>query len=131
MPSTINPIRKALVKKSLLEGVDAKNAQLQAGYSKSYAHNSTNNICVKICQEEILRDIKKQITVEYILSELNRIAKLAEDDKDYSAVIRAKELLGRWLAMFTDKVESSTVENVGMQFSIDRLQLIQIQSPTT
>ena len=132
MPATINPIRKALLKKELMNPKNSvKDSLLKAGYSPITAHNSTNVKAVKVCMQEIATDIKKTITVEYILSELNRIAKLAEDDKDYSAVIRAKELLGKWLAMFTDKTEPSTIENITMQFSVDRLQLIQIQSPTT
>ncbi len=79
------------------------------------------NKSVKICQEEIVEDIKKKITIEYVLKELDRVAKLAEKSDDFSSVIRAKELLGKWLAMFTDKQEISQTEKEDNQFSISRL----------
>ena len=134
MPSTINPIRKAKVKQSLLAGNSIRQALKDGGYAPGTQrgkNNGTTTPVVKVCQAEIQADIKKQITVESVLKGLCHIQDLALREKDFSTATRCEELKGKWLDMFTDKTSPSTVEAVIMQFSIDRLQLIQIQSPTT
>jgi hypothetical protein len=112
----INPVRKARVKSNLLKGKDAKNSLLAAGYKDSYANHSTSTACVKVCQEEILNDIKEKITVDYVLAELEKAKLIAitGKKKDISSFVRATELLGRWRAMFTDKTD-----NVNRDKSID------------
>ena len=59
MPATINPIRKALLKKNLLAGQSAIEAQKNAGWSPGYAHRSTCNPAVKSCMAEILPEINR------------------------------------------------------------------------
>ena len=103
MARTVNPIRKELVKQNLLKGMDAKNAMIQAGYSPNTAVHSTENTVVKQSVAEIQGDIKDRITVEYILDKLEHEAQTAPNAADR---IRATELLGKWRAMFTDKVKS-------------------------
>ena len=133
MPATINPIRKALVKQSLIQGKSIRQSLKDAGYSERTAHGHADKDfpVVSACNAEIQADIKKQITVESVLKGLCHIQDLALREKDFSTATRCEELKGKWLDMFTDKTSPSTVEAVIMQFSIDRLQLIQIQSPTT
>ena len=103
MAKSINPIRKLRVKKDLLKGIDAKHAMINAGYSPNTAHKSTSNAVVKVCQAEIEQDIKKQITVEFVL---NKLKWESEHAKNAADRIRATELMGKWQAMFTDKVKS-------------------------
>ena len=127
MPRTLNPIRKALVKKSLLKGKPIREALKDGGYSEAYQrghNNGTTNPVVKSCQEEIERDIKKEITVETVLKQLTYIQSLAIQDKDFSTATRCEELKGKWLAMFTDKQEISQTEKEDNQFSLDRLSRI-------
>ena len=133
MPATINPIRKALVKQSLLQGKSIRQSLKDAGYSERTAHGHADKDfpVVSACNAEIQADIKKKITVEYVLGQIERIKRLAVSKEDFSTALASVVALGKWLAMFTEKTEPSTVENITMQFSIDRLQLIQIQSPTT
>ena len=123
MPCTINPIRKALLKKNLLlhpERSIEKN-MISAGYSPNTAQKSGGNKVVKVSQAEILVDIKKQITVESVLKSIQNIKSLAIADKDFSTATRCDELCGRWLAMWRDRLEIVPVEATDGQFSVGRL----------
>jgi hypothetical protein len=112
MANTISKLRKTKLKAELLKGTDAKNALINSGYKKTTARNSTSNKCVQVCQDEIIDDIKSKITVESVLKQLNDARELSIKDKQYSSAIRATELLGKFLAMFTDKsVNETTVES--------------------
>lgn len=135
MPRTINPIRKALLKQSILEnkGRNVQAAMIKAGYTKSTAKRTYANASVKVIQAEILEDIKGKITEEYILSELERAKKICErkKSKDMSSFIRACELLGKWRAMFTDKQEVAVTEQPDNQFSMERLSRLKAESDIT
>jgi len=103
MPRTINPIKKAKVKKALMEDKSIAMALKEAGYSKGSIrghNNATSNVVVRRCMEEIQEDIKTQCSVEYVL---DRLYKLAEKAKNNSDKLRALELIGKWQAMFTNK----------------------------
>ena len=80
MPKTINsprinPIRKAILKNKLIQGNTAKDSLLQAGYSKTYAHRSTDAVCVKVCQAEIMTEAKKRGII-------NKAWKVCENELD-------------------------------------------------
>lgn len=105
-----NPIRKQILKRELLKGKDAKSSLLKASYSKTTAHQSTSNAIVRICQQEILAEFdKSKITPEYVLQEIERLKILAIEKGDLSNFSRGVEMLGRHLAMFTDKKEIKDV----------------------
>ncbi len=110
MPKTINPIRKALLKKALIKnkGKNVESSMIEAGYTPAYASKTGANKVVKVIQQEISEDILKKINVDYVLSELERIKGLAEADGDFSTATRNMELLGKYLAMFTDKTINKT-----------------------
>ena len=139
MPATINPVRKALVKKSLLKGNSIRQALADGGYAPGTQrgnNNGTDNRLVKTCQQEIEQDIKKQITVESVLKGLCHIQDLATKHKDFSTAKGCEELKGKWLQMFGQLPEASPIVNINLQFSIDRLKMMQSQSqpqqlPTT
>ena len=107
MPARLNPIRKSLLKKSLLQGKSIRQSMKDAGYSERTAHGNCdrNEPLVKSCIEEIQDDIKKKITVEKVLKGLEQIREKAYQDKDYSTATRCEELQGKYLAMFTDRRE--------------------------
>lgn len=128
MPSTINPIRKAILKKNLLAGKSAIESLKASGYTDNYAHRSTTAKCVKVCNAEIQEDIKKKINVDYVLAELERIKKLAEEDKDFSTATRNVELLGKYLTMFTDRTELAQVDKDSNQFGLNRLSKIKVEN---
>lgn len=105
----ISPLRRLQVKAGLLAGKTAKQALKDAGYKESVANHSTSAPCVKLCQAEIEKDIKSKITVDYVLSEIKRIQIAAEAKNDFSTALRAQELLGKHLAIFTDRIESHNI----------------------
>lgn len=127
MPRTINPIRKARLKKELLKNNgDAKNAMLKAGFAPATAHNATSKKIVQACQLEITKELTKKIDVDYVLNELERIKKLAEENKDFSTAARNVELLGKYLAMFTDKQQVKSDINITSdeQSELNRLRIL-------
>ena len=109
MPCTINPIRKARVKQSLLKGNSIATALKDGGYAPGTQrgkNNSTTTPVVKVCMEEIMRDLKESdITVEYVLNNLKEDRDLAKAKGDFATATRCDELYGKFLAMFTDKVQ--------------------------
>ncbi len=125
MPATINPIRKARLKKELL---NPKNSIIKAmknsGYADSTAHRSSVNKSVKICMAEIEEEFKlENVTVDSVLKDLELAKRLciSKKSKDLSSFVRACELVGKYLAMFTDKQEISQAEKEDNQFSLERL----------
>ena len=47
------------------------------------------------------------ITAEKVLKRIDRIAAMSEETGDMQAALRANELLGKHLKLFTDKIEQS------------------------
>jgi hypothetical protein len=107
MPAKLNPVRKALVKQSLLKGNSIRQALKDAGYAPGQQrghNNATTNTVVKSCQEEIKEDVKKLLSIEWVLEKLKN---LALESKNESDRIRSLELIGKWKAMFIDKADIS------------------------
>ena len=101
MSKGFNKVKKNIVKQSIMEGKTYKQALLDAGYTPATAYQSSSNGIVKYCLEEIARDFDKaKITPEYVLAGLNKEAQEAQTASDR---IKALELLGKYLAMFTEK----------------------------
>ena len=60
MPKAINPVRKAIVKDSLLKGKSARESLKDAGYSNGHIRRSTKNRIVKDSIKEIERELDKK-----------------------------------------------------------------------
>lgn len=88
---------------------NATQAAIRAGYSEKTARSIGNellakpDIAQKIGELEEAARVKAGITVDTIVERLNSIAQ-NPDAKD-SDRIRADELLGKYLGMFTERVE--------------------------
>ena len=110
MAKQIDPIKKERYKRARMEGKAKSRALLEAGYSKATAlHHQDELGVVKCVEAEIREEFKKEdITEEYVLKNLK---KLAETSILKSDQIRANELLGKYLAMFTDKFESKVISS--------------------
>lgn len=111
MPATINPIRKARVKRELLNPHNnISEALIKAGYSEKSARGKSGAMkVVKVCQAEITQELlSADITVDLIITRLNQDRELAKAKGDISTMTRADELLGKYLAMFVDKTENTT-----------------------
>ena len=92
-----------------LKDYNATQAAIRAGYS---AHTAKQQGARQLTKAAIITEVgrlqeQKQerggIDAEYIISELKDVARLAKKDKQWAAVNRALELLGKTLAMFTDR----------------------------
>ena len=82
------------------------------------------NIEEQIQKEHLNIFDKSMITEEYVLKNLR---KLAENSRNEADRIRANELLGKYLAMFTDKTMDVPMNKQDNQFSLDRLSRIKVQ----
>ena len=87
-------------------------AGLAAGYSESSAHvtatklrkrESIQNRIIELQAENMKRNL---ITVDKVLADLEHIKILAIEAHQYSVAKSCSELMGRWLAMFTDKIHN-------------------------
>lgn len=87
-------------------------SMLRAGYAETTANkkcgNMLSNPLIAARIEELRADQMRrtQITQDEILKRLIRIADAAENTEDHQPAIRALELLGKHLAMWTDKTVS-------------------------
>ncbi len=108
MPKGINSIRKLKVKQSILKGNSYNQALRDGGYTEGSAHKSSVMPVVKVCQQEILAEFREKVTVEYVLNNLYEDRILAKKKGDIATATRVDELLGKYLAMFTDKTENKT-----------------------
>lgn len=106
----------ATIAYKLTYGVEYESAMVEAS-------RLLRNDKIKKMIEDKLRefDIKNVVTIEFVL---NNLVFQALNAKNSSDKIRANELLGKYLAMFTDKQEVSTIENEDSQFSLARLNRI-------
>lgn len=122
MPKQIDPIRKIKLKQAILKGKTKADALRIAGYSESTAkHEVGRNTTLKYVEAEIIKELtEKDITVELIINRLNQDRSLALAKQDYATATRVDELLGKYLAMFTDKAEVKT-ESIEHKTEIDNL----------
>jgi len=104
MSRPIDVIKQHKVTQSLLKGLSARQALKNAGYKDNTVKHSTGMSVVKRGIKTVLAKIqKKDITVEYVLNNLYEDRQLSLKKKDYSTVVKTDELLGKYLAMFTDR----------------------------
>jgi hypothetical protein len=108
MGKGILTIRKERLKQGLMKGQSIRKSMLEAGYSERTAHGNCdkNEPIVKACIDEIMAEFKAtDITVEYVLKNLREDRELARIKGDIATMRNVDDLLGRYLAMFTDKQE--------------------------
>jgi len=105
----LTPKQKRFIDNYLIS-LNANDAAIKAGYKEKTARSMGCQLLTRINIREILDERiksiedKTEITVEYVLKGINDLAKNAKNE---SVRARAFELLGKHLAMFTDKVISS------------------------
>lgn len=89
-----------------LASPNATQAAITAGYSKKTAKSQGQRLLTNVDIAELLKDRVETaiITANEILTDVKAIAKSAERDGDR---LKAYEMLGKHLAMWTDKTEIS------------------------
>jgi phage terminase small subunit len=60
---------------------------------------------------------KVNITIEGVLTDLQRLAEKTEQAEKYGEAIKATELLGKYLKMFTDKTQHSGDMNLNIRWA--------------
>jgi len=113
--------KQSMFCKEYLIDLNATQSAIRAGYSKKTAGRiGQENLQKPVIQETIQESMDKRgeitgITAEYVLNNIKTIGeKCIENDRETGA-LKAQELLGKHLKLFTDKVEHSgdiTVEKV-------------------
>ncbi len=114
---------ESLVDSVIKAGYKAKSKLVASSYGCQLEKKLS--IIQAIQQEKLNIFDRNCITVEYVLGNLKHLAEVARNEADK---IRATELLGKYLAMFTDKQEISQTEKEDNQFSMDRLSRIKQSS---
>lgn len=108
MEKDLTPKQRAFVIEYMKDR-NATQAALRAGYSKNAAgtvgcnHLKHPVIAKMIADQEEANQVDALVTVDKIVHRLNKIA--CDEQEKTSDRIRADELLGKHLGMFTEKVE--------------------------
>ena len=99
MPATLNPIRKSILKKGLLNPkISVIEAQKRAGYSDSYARHSTSNACVKVFMYEISSSLRAaDVTPDFLARRFDETRGLAKRDKEHATVLAADCAIAKFI----------------------------------
>lgn len=109
--------RQKLFCLEFLKDLNATQAMIRAGYSENSADKKQSELTSNEKIQKYInwlrqkRQDKTGVTVDEIVRRLVRIADKAERDDEYTAALRALELLGRHQAMFTDKQVIQNADN--------------------
>lgn len=106
-----------------LKDFNACQAAIRAGYSEKRGRQTGHDLLQKPhIQQAISGAVSRMVTkierrtgvsVERLLADIDRVGSAAEIEGKYSDALKAYELLGKHLKMFTDKLELSG--KVGVQ----------------
>ncbi len=106
--SNLSDKQKMFCKEYIID-LNATQACIRAGYSEKTARQiGSENLSKLNIQDEIAKLIKDreermQLTADKVLEDIERVRGLAEGSEQYSISLKASELQGKHLAMFTEK----------------------------
>ena len=108
MPKITNPVVINKIRRGLLEGKPDNKILVEAGLSKQTANHKANQCQIlKVVKGCIRKELKENdVTVELIISNLNEDRELARKKKDIATMKECDVWLGKYLAMFTDRIKS-------------------------
>lgn len=95
--------------KEYLIDLNATQACIRAGYSEKTANRiGAENLSKPVIKSEIdrlkaIREKKVELTAEKVLKDIERVRGKAEDTNQFNVSLKASELQGKHLAMFTEK----------------------------
>lgn len=108
MPKITNPVTLEKIRKGLLQGKPDNQVLIEAGLSEKTANHRAKKckalIIVKNCIAEKLK--KSDITIERVINNLNEDRELAKAKQDIATMKECDVWLGKYLAMFTDRIKS-------------------------
>lgn len=107
------PPRQAAFVREYLVDLNATQAAIRAGYSAHTAESqgsrllSNAKVAEVVASKTATRAAKLELTAEGVLRDLIRLSEAAEKVGEFGPAIKARELLGKHLKLFTEKVEHS------------------------
>lgn len=118
----LTPKQERFVQEYLAD-LNATQAAIRAGYTKNRAselgyqllQKTTVQAALKAAMDE--RSKRVEISQDYVLMGLKEIADQEASELKYSSKLKALELLGKHLGMFTDKVENKVDAAVRIELS--------------
>lgn len=103
--------------------VDMKPTQaaIRAGYAPTYANRQAfqlmENPAIRLAIDSLRSERSKgtDVTKDYVLQQIMRTIRKAEEDGNHNAVLRGAELLAKHLGMFIDRTEISGPDGEAIQ----------------
>lgn len=110
MSANLTPQQARFVEEYLID-LNGTAAAIRAGYSAktapAQASRLLSHVKVREAVEEGMkaRQERTALTQDEVIEDLRRLGRKAEDARDYSPAIKARELLGKHLGMWRDRIE--------------------------
>ena len=111
MARQIDKIKYQRYKSNRLQGLSKCQSLKNAGYKDTTATRCQNTLnLVKLGEAEIRQELKESdITPQFIIKRLNEDRQAAIESGDIANRVKVDELLGKYIAMFTERREINAV----------------------
>jgi len=112
--------KQALFVQEYLVDLNAAKAAVRAGYSARTARAGGYQVLtVPAVAEAIQAEMDKRAekigkTAADVLADIERVRRKAEENEEYTVALRASELYGKHLKLFTDQVDHNVNGNVNI-----------------
>ena len=110
MARSLSPLQAAFCRHMTEPGITATEAARKAGYSPSYADREASKLVEKPLVKARIQELRRRLDDQFLVgpADVRRgIYNEAQNADTAAARIRAWELLGKDLGMFTERVEHS------------------------
>lgn len=121
----LSPRQERFVQEYLVD-LNASQAALRAGYSKKNHMSIGAQLLMKTHIKEAIAERKRQLearawlTTEKVLADLEELRQRALADGDYRSATKASELHGKYLGMWTERVEQQVTHSGSVAVSMCR-----------
>lgn len=123
--TTLTPKEERFIAEYQIDG-NATRAATAAGYAAKSAKYAGCDLLKRprvkaaIAAAVKKRAAKLELTAEKVLTDIDRIAKKAERARKYGDALKAQELLGKHLKLFTEKHEHGGIGGGPVQISVSQ-----------